>query len=346
MAPFSSGPIRFLVAVVVSVLLVVPSLAAAVTTVIIGGGGSSSSDCLLVFDAPANDPPNKPRNIRCTDGDSSCDADGVVNGVCAFPIKPCANSSYNPSSCNLVGVDQITVDHALDNGDEKFDPDYQALQQRIDNDISPPNDDPDACAGSATTIRVAIEGPFKANNGTNVCKKRIKKMKIVSTGIIAGKVWKDTDKIKMTCDPAPAIDGGCDPQVFFTGTFDRIQRQIFDQTCAVSGCHDSQSVQGSLLLETGASYGNLVNATPNNAAAANTMTFPPPDDWKRVKQIDAMTGDLNRSLLYHKVTGDLLPGFGDRMPFHRKKLDQSLIDVIEAWIVNGAPQTGWLPGTF
>ncbi len=342
MAPFSSGSTRLLLTLVASLMLALPSFARAV---VIGGGGNSSSDCLLAFDAPVNDPPTKPRNYRCTDGDA-CDADGAINGVCAFPITACANSSYNTASCNLVGIDNVTVDHALDNGEEKFDPDFQAFQSRIDNDISPPNNDPDACTGSPTTIRVPIEGPFKANNGTNVCKRRTKLLKIVSTGIIAGKVYKDTDKIKLTCDPAPSISGGCDPMVFFGGTFDRIQKQIFNQTCAVSGCHDSQSVQGSLLLETGSAYGNLINATPHNPAAANIMTFPPPDDWKRVKVIDPMTGDLNRSLLFHKITGDLLPGFGDRMPFHRKKLDQSLINVIQAWIVNGAPQTGWVPGTF
>ena len=52
-------------------------------------------------------------------------------------------------------------------------------------------------------------------------------------------------------DPAPS--NGCDPQTLFTGgTFDRIQRQVFNQNCALSGCHDSQSQAGDLLLETGA----------------------------------------------------------------------------------------------
>jgi len=327
---------RFLLTL--AVFFAAPCLGWAVT---IGGGGSSSTDCLLALEAPANTPENKPRNIRCTDGDAACDGDGIVNGVCAFPVSACANSTYNPASCDLVGVDTITVDHALDNGDEKFDPDFQALQANIDNDIAPPNDDPDACTGSPTTIRVVIEGPFLAG-GVHKCKRRTKLLKIVSTGIIGGKVIKDTDKIKMTCDPAP---NGCDPLVLWNGTFARIQGQIFDQSCAVSGCHDSQSVEGSLLLETGASYGNLVNATPDNAAAAAA-------GWKRVNQIDAMTGDPATSYIFHKLTGDLDQGFGDRMPFERKKLDQTLIDVIETWIAAGAPpgcppeQTCWVPGTF
>ena len=58
----------------------------------------------------------------------------------------------------------------------------------------------------------------------------------------------------MECDPAPS---GCDPMAIYTGTFDRIQRQIFNQSCAVSGCHDSQSQTGGLLLETGAAHTNL-----------------------------------------------------------------------------------------
>ena len=298
---------------------------------------------MVVLDAPVNQPERRPRNIRCTDGDP-CDADGIVNGVCAFPVSVCANSTYNPQACSLVGVDDITVDHALDNGDEKFDPNFQALQQRIDSDIAPPNNDPDACTSSPAMIHIAIEGPFVGGSG-NVCKKRVKKLKIVSTGIIAGKVYKDTDKIKMTCDPAPA---GCDPLTLFMGTYDRIQRQVFDQSCAVSGCHDSQSVRGGLLLETGASYNNLVNAFPNNPEAAAA-------GWKRVAQIDAMTGDPQTSLIFHKLTGDLDKGFGARMPFGRRKLDHTLIDVIEAWISAGAPpacqpgddmQTCWVPGTY
>jgi hypothetical protein len=316
---------------VAALLVLLPTVARAV---VIGGGGSAGSDCLVAFDAPVNQPESKPRNYTCTDG-AACDADGIVDGVCTFPLTVCANSTYNAASCNLVGVDKITVDHALDNGDEKFDTDFQALQNRIDNDIDPPNDDVDACTGAPVNIRIPIVGPFKNGAGANFCKKSVKKLKIVSTGIIAGKIVKDTDKIKMTCLPAPT---GCDPTVLYAGTFDRIQNQIFNQSCAVSGCHDSQTHKANMLLETGASYDNLVDVIPDNDAAASA-------GWKRIAVIDAMHGDPETSLIVHKLDGTLPQGFGDRMPFGRRKLDQTLIDVITAWISAGAPQTGWVPGT-
>jgi hypothetical protein len=309
--------------------------------IIIGGGGSGSTDCLGVFAAAANQPTTKPRNIRCTDGDASCDGDGTVNGVCTFKVSFCANSTHDPARCNLAGVDDIVVEHALDDGSEKFDPDFQAFQSRIEGEIEPPTNDLDACTDdldpeNQTSIRVFIEGPF-GSNGVYKCKKSKKLLKVVSSGIIGGKFVKDTDKLKMQCDPAP---GGCDPSLLYLGTFDRIQRQIFDQTCAVSGCHDSQTTEGNLLLETGASHGNLVNVIPDNVPADNA-------GWKRVTVIDPMvSGDPATSYLYHKLTGDLPQGFGDRMPFERKKLDQSLIEVVRLWIEAGAPTTDtWVPGT-
>src|SRR6185369_5220257 len=221
--------------------------------VIVGGGGSSRTDCLVVFDADVNYPPDNPKRFRCADGDS-CDADGTVNGQCAFQLTICANDTTDPTRCTLNGVDSIAVEHALDNGDRKFDPDFQALQNRINNGIvgpnDPPNTDPNACA-LPSTILVPVIGPLPGN----VCKRGKKQVKLTSYGVpVLGVVARDRDKIKMECEPAPA---GCDPQVIYGGTYDRIQRQIFDKSCAVSGCHDSQSQTGGLLLENGASYGNL-----------------------------------------------------------------------------------------
>jgi hypothetical protein len=122
----------------------------------------------------------------------------------------------------------------------------------------------------------------------------------------------------------------------FTGTFDRIQRQIFNQSCALSGCHDSQSQTGGLLLESGASYTNLIDVTPQMPGAAAA-------GWKRV---DAANASAENSFIFHKLTGDLDGTQGARMPFGRPALDDHLIDIIRLWIEAGAPDTGWVPGTF
>ncbi len=321
---------------------VAPTLALAVILVagpvevaratVVGGGGSSKVDCLLALDAAVNTPPTKPRNIRCADGDPACDLDGEVNGVCNFQVGVCANSSFNPQACNLVGVRLVSVEHSVDNGDPKFDPEFQALQTRIDSDISPyPNNAADTCT-TATNFHVAIKGPFKDDK----CKKNKKTIKIVTESTVAagqGRILIDKDRIDLTCDPPV---GGCDPGVLFDSTYDRVQRQIFNQTCAVSGCHDSNSFTnaGNLLLEASAFPGNLIDRTPTNANAAGL-------GWKRI-----VSGDVANSYIVHKLNGDFPgPGFGDRMPLDRPKLDATLINVVTLWIEAGAPDMGWVPGT-
>ncbi len=306
---------------------------------VFGGGGSSKTDCLLVFDAPVNDPPTKPKKVRCTDGDPACDADGLVNGVCtfgpavvpgggSFPVGVCANSTFDPLRCTLNGVDSITVEHALDNGDPKFDVDFQALQNRINSQIETPTTSPDRCT-TPGTVRVFLQGPFPGD----VCKRAKKQIKSATLSTVQdGKVIRDKDKLQLTCEaPIP-----CDPQVLFAGTFDRIQRQIFNQSCAVSGCHDSNTQAGNMLLESGGAYSNIVDVIPSNLAAAGL-------GWRRV---DAANADPDTSFLYHKITGDLDDDLlGERMPFQRRKLDEFLADIVRLWIEAGAPQTGWVPGT-
>jgi hypothetical protein len=311
-----------------AVVLVSCVLVAEARAIVIGGGGSGATDCLVVFDADVNYPVDNAKRYKCVDGDP-CDADGVVNGVCAFDVAVCANSTYDPAACTLDGVQSITVQHALDNGDKKFDPQFQALQNRIDGAIHPPTTTADACA-LPTRFTIPVIGPLAGN----VCKRGKKQVKLVSySNFMLGVQRKDTDKMAMECDPAPA---GCDPTVLYAGTFDRIQKQIFNQSCAKSLCHDSQSHQNNLVLEEGASYGNLVDVVPTNATAAAL-------GWKRV---DATGADASMSFLYHKLTGDLPdPGLGVRMPFGSPALDQLFIDIVRLWIEAGAPQTGWVPGT-
>ena len=38
--------------------------------------------------------------------------------------------------------------------------------------------------------------------------------------------------------------------------------------------------------------------------------------------------------------------FGGRMPLGKPKLNKTLINAIQLWIAAGAPDTGWVPGTF
>jgi len=326
-----------LIAALAAVALVATPPPSAATEV--GGGGSSKVDCLATLSADVNAPAKKPRNIVCRDGDA-CDLDGVVNGVCNFQVAICANSTFNQPTCDLNGVRKITVDHSVDNGDPKFDPEFQALQTRIDSDIPFPTNDADSCS-TATNFHVAIKGPLGVK-----CKKNKKTVRLVTESTVAagqGAILIDKDKIDLTCEP-PVTNTDppqviCDAQALFASAYDRIQRQVFNQNCAVSGCHDSNSFtdSGNLLLEASAFPGNLIDRTPTNPSAVAA-------GWKRI-----IAGDPANSYILHKLNGDFPDKtFGDRMPRNRPKLDQTLINVITAWIQAGCPANDgdWPPGTF
>ena len=230
----------------------------------------------------ANFPVAKPKQVRCVDGDSACDNDGVVNGVCDLRIRLCANSTFNPS-CTLSGLASVTVEHALDNGDPDFDPDFQGLQNRVNTDFGFPDDTVDT-ADTCTTmgiIHVPIKGPLGNSNACGRQKKKLKLRALSASG--PNGIKEDKDTLKLYCEPPltdpddPTSNRHCDPTLLFGGTFDRIQHQVFNQNCALSGCHDSQSQTGDLLLETGASYDNLVNHAPANFSALNA-------GWLRVER--------------------------------------------------------------
>lgn len=315
------------------VLAVILLLAEPAQAGIVGGGGRAKTDCLAVFDVPVA---LAQRRWICTDGDD-CDGDGEVNGQCVFPIRVCANSSFDPT-CDLRGVAAIDIDHALDNGDPRFDPDFQAMQSRINNQISPPTGDPDVCTTS-TNVTIRVKGPF-ANNR---CIRERKTIRMRSRSeLIDGRVVYDLDTLRLSCVPAP---NSCVPTSLFDSTYDRVQTQIFNASCAVSGCHDSQTMQANLLLEVGASLGALVNVVPTNGAAQAA-------GWLRVTRTiepDANgengSGDSGTSYLFRKVNGSLLPGTGAQMPLGRPKLNPVLIEILRLWIEAGAPATGWVPGT-
>ena len=315
-----------------AVLVFLVASAVPAAAIIVGGGGSQTTDCLVVFDAPANDPVSAPRSVRCVDGDPACDSDGAINGTCAIEVAVCAKSTFD-AGCTPRNLNSVDVDHSDDNGDLKFDPDFLALRNQLGMDFTYPVTTADTCTGTVV-VRVAIKGPI----GNNRCGERKKKLKLrsVSTSGPTGTIT-DTDTLKLYCAPNPA--NGCDPQTLYTtGTFERMQKQIFNQSCALSGCHDSQSQSGGLLLETGASYGNLVGQPPTDGNAIGA-------GWLRV---NAALADPDTSFLFHKIEGDLPepPGYGARMPRDRPKLNKTLRDVIELWIRAGAPPTGWVPGTF
>jgi hypothetical protein len=317
---------------------VVCSIAFAAQATIVGGGGRARTDCLAVFSTSVDLPGNHRRNIRCVDGDPACDADETVDGVCTFPIGVCANSTFDAARCVSTGVESVSVSHAIDDGtDPGFDVDFQALQGAIDSEIAPPNTNPDVCT-TPVNIQVRITGPFgKPLAKRDRCRPKRKTVRLFAQPHpLVGNG--DSDRLRLTCVPASAEANGCDAMSLFSGTFDRLQKEVFSASCAVGTCHDSESMTGALLLEPGAAYDNLVGHDPTNGAARAL-------GWKRVNP-----GDPSTSFLYHKITNDLTQAgtLGLRMPRPpgRPMLHASLREIVRLWITAGAPATGWVPGTF
>ncbi|HYD49776.1 MAG TPA: hypothetical protein VEB21_15575, partial [Terriglobales bacterium] len=116
--------------------------------------------------------------------------------------------------------------------------------------------------------------------------------------------------------PGPTPAGGA-------VTIAQLEQQIFTPNCLGAGCHNAGDAGGSLVLEPGLAWRQLVGVATENVAAANA-------GWQR-----AVPFDLERSFLVHK----LLPisgGFGARMPLSRPPLSEQDIELIRRWIREGA----------
>jgi hypothetical protein len=94
---------------------------------------------------------------------------------------------------------------------------------------------------------------------------------------------------------------------------------IFDQNCALSGCHAADTASGGMILDAGKSYSNLVNVTSSEVA---------PD--KRV-----VPGNSAASYIIEKLTR-LQPRSGSQMPLGGDPLPADQINLIKAWIDAGA----------
>jgi hypothetical protein len=120
------------------------------------------------------------------------------------------------------------------------------------------------------------------------------------------------------------------------GSFQLIQTKIFNTSCAMDGCHRSNSdpsfVQHGLVLDQSVSYSQLVNRLPENELASS-------DGLLRVKPFSA-----DKSLLFHKIhsNADLhhSEDYGLPMPLGLPLLSLGQVEFIRRWIEAGAPRTG------
>ncbi len=116
---------------------------------------------------------------------------------------------------------------------------------------------------------------------------------------------------------AITIDGGNgEPPISFATQI----QPIFTNSCATAGCHAGPSGEEGLVLDPGAAFANIVNS-PSSQQPGLLRVAP---------------GDPDASYLLRKIVGG--PGItGGRMPLNRPALPQSEIDLLRAWIAQGAP---------
>lgn len=101
-------------------------------------------------------------------------------------------------------------------------------------------------------------------------------------------------------------------------SFSQDIQPLFTKNCAVPDCHSGPKPRKGLVLDQGMAYQNLVDI--------------PSKESPRQKRV--ASGDLSKSYLYDKVTGN--QNDGDRMP-PKKRLSKEDIELIKAWILAGAP---------
>lgn len=101
-------------------------------------------------------------------------------------------------------------------------------------------------------------------------------------------------------------------------SFSRDIQPILTKSCAIPECHTGPKPAKGLVLDSAVSYGNLVNIKSKESP----------------RQMRVTPGDLKKSYLYDKLTGN--HNEGDRMP-PKKRLPKESIELIKNWILAGAP---------
>lgn len=137
--------------------------------------------------------------------------------------------------------------------------------------------------------------------------------------------------MKFSCRPeGDAVYTAMD---LYDSTFDRIVQQVFLPSCAFTACHDDQTNAAGLNLLADAAYAQLIDITPTTLTAAGDG------------QLRVTPGDPALSFLYRKIVPDLEAGWGTAMPALGEPVSTDLLEIIELWILDGAPETGWVAGT-
>jgi hypothetical protein len=306
-------------AAALSLVVLVAGTAAGLTP----GGGPPTTDCLTEFGGtPANVPAAKPRTIRCEDNDPACDDDPTA-GVCHFRIQICLNVP-DPAlpGCAPAALEDYVVENEQPDTNPRHDFDFQNLEDEL-NVLTLPLEatDVNICSGE---VGMDVYLPVRLSPGRARWRRGLKILRTTVTG--PGGV-RDEDRLRLVCT-VPRGASACDG---ITSTFEQIQRHLFTPTsCGRSTCHNVDQEPHELSLAPGEAYAHLVGVPPTNgvASAAGKLRVDP--------------GAPGNSFLLDKLRGTLAPGEGVQMPFGLTPLRATEVQLVEEWILAGAPAAGFV----
>jgi len=185
----------------------------------VAGGGPAATDCFVQWGGITD------AKQVCTDGDPSCDTDGVADGVCTLGLTACVNvtsAGCTPAALTAAAVAPTTL------------PAESALQSTLTSLVGNASQ---ICAAPAAGFAIPLNG-----SGTKLgpVKNGVAKFKVTAT---AGK--KDVDKLKLQCAPGAQLARDVQP--------------IFTAKCAIPSCHSGPTPSGGHTLEDGQTYADNVN---------------------------------------------------------------------------------------
>ena len=127
--------------------------------------------------------------------------------------------------------------------------------------------------------------------------------------------------VLLACQACQAEDdsaGGLAPRL------SSIQEDVFTPRCNFPSCHGDSNAAGGLVLEEGASHGQLVGVSAANRSASDAGL------------VRVVAGDPESSFLVQKLRLPVQMGYGDVMPPGSDGLEDEVVAVIEEWIDRGA----------
>ncbi|HEV7735640.1 MAG TPA: carboxypeptidase regulatory-like domain-containing protein [Candidatus Binatia bacterium] len=143
------------------------------------GGVGPATDCFVEYDGPV---PSGARRVRCTDGDPSCDSDGVPNGACRFLLTACANVT-DPDLPRCTPSPVTTFRIRNPDADPQLVALETALQARLGNGAS--------CT-EPVPLYVALENRRRYRRVT----RRLRSVATTASG------RRDVDGIRFVCEPS------------------------------------------------------------------------------------------------------------------------------------------------